>query len=234
MHHRRFVIGLCSAICLVCVACSSDPAADDANPSTGGTAAGGTHSQAGTAGAAGGGSPGAGGTAVAGESSVGVGGDGEPEAGAGGVAGQVGAAGAGGDGIQGGAGAGAGGSAPDEPRPECEVVGKIDLENLRVVEEAGPGEQAELRLDVHNGSEEFVNYNGIKVTCVGDAVEFASDQLGVFGLLPGDSIEVTIYVTFTDSAMSGDIAECTVRAFELTAPDDCANAETLPIDVTVQ
>jgi hypothetical protein len=111
----------------------------------------------------------------------------------------------------------------------------IGLSHLRLVEGAGPGETAVLEVEATNGSSDFVSYNPVKVTCTGEAVEAARDRLDAFGILQGDSTTVTLEVDFKQSAQAGDVASCTVRGAILgKSPDDCANAQTLSIDVTVE
>jgi hypothetical protein len=187
-----------------------------------------------SSGSSSGGSKGTAGTpSTAGSSGAGVAGSANPsEGGSSGVAGE----GSGGTGGAQGGSAGAGGSATkDDPRPGCAKVPGIELSNLKLVEGAGPGDTAKLEVDAKNGTDEFVDYNPVKIACTGDAVKTATDQLSVFGVSEGGMVTVELQVTFEDDAQPGDVASCTVRGFILgKSPEDCQNAQTLQLDVTVE
>lgn len=159
------------------------------------------------------------------------GGTGSTQAGAGGVS----SAGEG----QGGAGAagegGGSGSVVIDPRKGCETAHLIEVSLLQVLEQAGPGEQALLSVDVRNGTGKFLSGSGILFTCDNDAiVESAQDYFQKFGILEGGSEPVDLRVQFRDTAEVGQKTKCTVvtQPSHL-SPDDCSNANRLSIDVTV-
>lgn len=132
-------------------------------------------------------------------------------------------------------GAGGEGGAAVDARPGCDEAALIELSQLRLVEGAGPGETAVLEVEATNGSSDFVSYNPAKVVCTGDAVAAARDRLVFFGINQGATSTVTLEVDFKESAQAGDVARCTVRgAISGKSPDDCANAQTQSIDVTVE
>jgi hypothetical protein len=132
------------------------------------------------------------------------------------------------------AGAG-GGTRPTDPRPECAVAPLIELSKLRLVTGAGPGETATLELEVRNGTPDFVSYNPVHFSCGGDAVANASDVLNSFGIQAGGTGSVELRVEFKQNAQPGDVAHCTVRGFISGKTfNDCANAQTETIDVSVE
>jgi hypothetical protein len=231
-----FIAGF-AALCAAVACGNSDDGGNEA-PKGGAPSAAGSNNTAGkvTGGSGGGGASqggSAGSSATAGKPST-AGSAGQASAGSGnGEGGSGGGAGEGTGGTP--SEAGAGGGDKDDPRPGCAKVPGIALSNLHLVEGAGPGDTAQLEIDVTNGSGDFVSYNPVKITCTGDAVESASDQISVFGITEGGMNTVTLDVTFEDSAQTGDIASCTVRGFIYgTSPEDCQNAQTMQLDVTVE
>jgi hypothetical protein len=226
-------------VAFAAIACGNS---DDGSPKQTGGASGsaGSSSTAGKASGGGGGSSNGGSSnggsnatagkpATAGSAGQATAGSGNNEGGSGGGAGE-GSGGAANPGE-----AGAGGGPTDDPRPGCAKVPGIELSNFHLVQGAGPGETAMLEVDAKNGTDEFVSYNPVKITCTGDAVESASDQISVFGVSQGETMTVDLRVTFKDDAQAGDVASCTVRGFILgQSPEDCQNAQTLQLDVTVE
>jgi hypothetical protein len=233
------VVGF-AAICAA-VACGNSE--DDGSP---GTPQGGSSNASGASGAAGkvtGGSAGsnsggsnnggsAGSSTTAGKPSM-SGSAGQPSAGTGNTeGGTAGTPGEGDGGTPSDAGAPGGN---DDPRPGCAKVPGIELSNLHLIEGAGPGETAKLEIDVKNGTDEFVSYNPLTIKCTGDAVKSADDQLSVFGVSEGGMSTVELWVTFKDDAATGDVASCTVRGYIIgKSPEDCQNAQTMQLDVTVE
>lgn len=135
--------------------------------------------------------------------------------------------------------AGAGGAEPtlpmDDARPECALASKIELSPLRLVKDAGPGEEARLELEATNATNDFVSYNPVSISCEGDAVERAADELTTFGMLAGTTQTVSVYVLFKASAVPGTRVPCTVRAFIIgQTPKDCRNAQAYTHELVVQ